>query len=70
MNYEHKTNLQKALISQTWNEVLASKIVTAIEENLRKPKPSKGPSMLQIAVEKEKGKTHKLQTYNHEDAEE
>ena len=54
MNYEHKSNLKKALISQTWNENLAATIVNAIEEELMKPTPKAGKSMLKLAIEKEK----------------
>jgi len=56
MNYEHKSNLKQALISQTWNKSLAGEVVTAIEEDLKKPKKKLEPSILQLAIEKEKGK--------------
>ena len=59
MNYEHKSNLKNALISQTWNQQLASAVIDAIEENLKKAKPKVGPSSLQLAIEKEKGKKFK-----------
>ena len=55
MNYEHKSNLKKALISQTWNKNLAGAVINAIEENLKRPQPKGEPSALQIAIEKEKG---------------
>ena len=70
MNYEHKTNLKKALISQTCNENLTSKLVSKIEENSKKPKQKIGPSLLQLAIEKEKGKSSKSKTYNSEVTEE
>ena len=54
MNYEHKSNLRKALISQTWNKRLASAILNAVEEDLKRPQPQKGQSNLQLAIEKEK----------------
>ena len=56
MNYEHKTNLEKALLSQTWNKSLTGAVVDAIEEDLKKPKTKKAPSMLQLAIAKEKKK--------------
>ena len=56
MNYEHKSSLEMALLSQTWNKKLTGAVVTAIEEELKKPKPKKRPTMLEIAIEKEKGK--------------
>ena len=56
MNYEHKTNLEKALLSQTWNKSLTGAVVDAIEEDLKKPKAKKAPSMLQLAIAKEKKK--------------
>ena len=59
MNYEHKSNLKKAIISQTWNKNLAGAVVNAIEEDLKKPKPKEEPSSLQIAIEKEKGRKFK-----------
>ena len=59
MNYEHKSCLEKALISQTWNKNLAGAVVNAIEEDSKKPKPKKGPSMLQLAIENEKAKRYK-----------
>ena len=59
MNYEHKSNLEKALVSQTWNKHLAGAVVSAIEEDLKKPKPKPEPSPLQIALIKEKGKQFK-----------
>ena len=62
MNYEHKLNLKKAIISQTWNKNLAGAIVNAIEKDLRKPKPKAGQSMLQLAIEKEKGKKKDLKS--------
>jgi len=62
MNYETKSNLRKALISQTWNKNLATAIVNAVEEDLRKPKPKAGKSMLQLAIEKEKGKKKDLKS--------
>ena len=59
MNYEHKSSLEKALISQTWNKNLTGAVVTAIEENSKKPKPKKEPSKLQLAIENEKAKKYK-----------
>ena len=59
MNYEHKSNLKQALISQTWNKSLAGEVVNAIEEDLKKPKKKLEPSILQLAIEKEKGKKFK-----------
>ena len=56
MNYEQKSNLEKALLSQTWNKNLAKAVVSSIEAELLKAKPQKAPSALQLAVEKEKGK--------------
>lgn len=59
MNYEHKSNLKKALISQTWNKPLAGAVINAIEEDLKQPKKKAEPSILQLAVEKEKSKSVK-----------
>ena len=59
MNYEHKSSLEKALLSQTRNKNLTVAIVTAIEEDSKKRKPKKTPSMLQLAIEKEKRKKFK-----------
>ena len=56
MNYEQKSNLEKALISQTYNKSLVGEVVNAIEENLKRPKPKQEPSALKIAIEKEKGR--------------
>ena len=55
MNFENKSILKKTLISQTWNHHLARAIVHAVEEDLRQPKPKPGKSLLQLAIEKEKG---------------
>ncbi len=54
MNYEHKSNLQKALLSQTWNRDVVAAVVTAIEEEIKKPKAKTMQSPLQIAIKKEK----------------
>ena len=59
MNYEHKSNLEKTLLSQTWNQALTGALVRAIEEDLQKPKSKSSPSALQLAVEIEKGKKFK-----------
>ncbi len=59
MNYKHKSNLEQALISQTWNKSLAGEVVTAIEEDLKKPKKKVEQSILQLAIEKEKGRKFK-----------
>ncbi len=55
MNSEHKANLKKALISQTWNKKLAGAVVNAVENEQQKPLKKEKPSALQLAIEKEKG---------------
>jgi len=55
MKFETKSNLKQALISQTWNKDLVKAIVNAVEEGLKKPKPKAGKSLLQLAIEQEKG---------------
>ena len=70
MNYEQKSNLEKALISQTYNKSLAGAVVNAIEEDLKRPKPKQEPSALKIAIEKEKGRSVDSQTDIHETSEE
>ena len=57
MNYEQKANLKKALLSQTYNKNLAGAVVNAIEEALKRPKPKQEPSVLKLAIEKEKGRS-------------
>ena len=59
MNYEHKSNLKNALVSQTWNKNLASAVVEAIETDKKKPKKKESPTALQLAIAKEKGKKFK-----------
>ncbi len=54
MNYEHKESLERALISQTWNQSLAGAVVAAIEQRLKNPQVKEAPSALQLAIEKEK----------------
>ena len=56
MNYEHKSNLENALKSQTWNKSLVKDLVNAIEESLKRPKSINKKSLLQIAIETEKDK--------------
>ena len=59
MNEEEKLNLEKAIISQTWNERLAKAVVSAVEGEASKPKRKKETSALQRAVEMEQGKKSK-----------
>ncbi|WP_320668217.1 hypothetical protein [Prochlorococcus sp. MIT 1307] len=59
MNYAQKLNLEKALVSQTWNQNLAGAVINAIEQDQKKAKPKQGPSLLQLAIEREKGKKFK-----------
>ncbi|MDP6834284.1 MAG: hypothetical protein QGG94_03905 [Prochlorococcaceae cyanobacterium ETNP1_MAG_9] len=59
MNHEHRSNLKKALLSQTWNNALTSAVLQCIEADLQKPKQKKSPSALQLAVEGEKGRKFK-----------
>ena len=54
MNLEHKSNLRKALLSQTWNQSLAAEVIHAIEQGLKTPKPREAKSAIQLAIEKEK----------------
>ncbi len=56
MNKEHKINLQKALISQTWNKELTGEVISAIETDLKQPKSKPEPSKLRLAIEKENKK--------------
>ena len=62
MNNEHKSNLEKALVSQTWNKHLAEAVVDAIADNLKRPKSKEKPTVLQIAVAKGKKQYDKRQT--------
>ena len=55
MNDEHKSNLKKALMSQTWNKKLMLAVVDAIEDDLKKPKTKESSSDLKTALNKEKG---------------
>ena len=64
MNYGNESNLKKALISQTCNKNLAKAIVDAIEEDLKKPKPKAVKSILQLAIEKEKGKSKETKLFH------
>ncbi len=59
MNHEHRSNLKKALLSQTWNTALAGAVLQSIEADQEKPKLKKAPSALQLAVQEEKGKQFK-----------
>ena len=70
MNHEHKSNLEKALLSQTWNRQLAKAVVMALEKYLKKPKEKKAPSILQLAVEREKGNQPKFDSGTSESFEE
>ncbi len=56
MNSEHKANLRTALITQTWNKLLAEKVISSIEIDLKRPKLKDKPSKLHLAVTKEKAK--------------
>ena len=64
MKDENKSNLKKTLMSQTWNENLTGAIVNAIEEELMKPKPKAGKSMLKLAIEKEKREKRNLRSFH------
>ena len=70
MNYEQKSNLEKALISQTYNKRLAGAVVNAVEKDLRRTKPKDEPSALKIAIEKEKGRSFKSRPDTSESLEE
>ncbi len=70
MDPEQKSNLEKALISQTWNKSLTRTLVAAIEKGLQKPKETKKLSALEIAVRKEKGRKFSSRPYNSEDSDE
>jgi len=70
MHPEHKSNLEKALVTQTWNKNLSRELMTAIEEELKKPKKEKKLSALQLAVQKEKGEKVKSSPNSSEGSEE
>ena len=62
MDYEQKTNLEKALFSQTWNKKISKAVVIAVEEGKRRPVFNKKPSPLMLAVAKEKFKKINLES--------
>ncbi len=59
MNNEERLSLEKVILSQTWNQSLARRIINAIAMEAKKPKRKKETSALQRAVEEEKGKSSK-----------
>ncbi len=59
MEQDHQIILKKTIASQTWNKKLADALIAAIDEITTRPKPIKGPSALQLAVEAQRRKRSK-----------
>ena len=54
MDQEHKSTLRRTIISQTWNNNLAKKLIEDVEKANSTPKINSGPSKLQLAIHSEK----------------
>ena len=61
MDQEHKSTLRRTIISQTWNNNLAKRLIEYVESTNSNPKINSGPSKLQLAIISEKKRAKALE---------